>query len=202
MSERAVRDPAEGSVERLVTAAALLAGYALLALALLMTFEIVGRKLFNYSVQGVDELGGYTLAVTATLGFGYATLKRAHTRVDLLLKYLPAALRAFLHLLAYLTLAGSAAFLAWYGWKTLGDTLLFGSVANSPLQTPLWIPQTVFLAGLVTFLLTALLVLWRVIGCFGRGRFATIDRDYGSLTVDEEIEEAGTEVARAPEPAR
>ena len=35
---------------------------------LFIFLEIVARKLFNYSFQGVDELGGYILAVVAAVG--------------------------------------------------------------------------------------------------------------------------------------
>ena len=38
-------------------------GYIMLALAAVVTVETLGRKLFNFSLQGADELGGYALAV-------------------------------------------------------------------------------------------------------------------------------------------
>ena len=41
-------------------------------------------------------------------------------------------------------------------WVTLSDSLTFGSVTSTPLQTPLWIPQSLWLAGLVLFGLSAL----------------------------------------------
>ena len=57
--------------------------------------EMVTRKLFNFSLQGVDEIGGYTLAVTSALGlFVHAAGTRGHTRVDFLLSRLPAWLCA------------------------------------------------------------------------------------------------------------
>lgn len=198
--ERAV--PAPRAVERAVDATALIAGYALLGLALLMTVEIIGRKLFNWSLQGVDELGGYALALAAGLGFAPAALARSHTRVDLLLKYLRPALRGLAHVLAYVLLAGVAVFLAWYGWRSLQDTLLFGSVANSPLQTPLWIPQSLFLLGLLTFVAITAIMAVRIVRLWLAGRYEVIDREFGSLSVAEEIEESGAvealEIPRGP----
>ena len=44
--------------ERVMRYIALAAGYALLVQAVLTAVEIVSRKLFNHSLQGVDELGG------------------------------------------------------------------------------------------------------------------------------------------------
>ena len=48
---------------------ALIAGYAVLGLALLITAEVLLRKLFNVSLQGSAEFGGYTLATLAAFGF-------------------------------------------------------------------------------------------------------------------------------------
>jgi hypothetical protein len=36
----------------------ILSGYACLGLSFLIVFEILARKLFNFSKQGVDEIGG------------------------------------------------------------------------------------------------------------------------------------------------
>jgi TRAP-type C4-dicarboxylate transport system permease small subunit len=178
-------------VTRPVRLAALLAGYALLVLAFLIAAEILGRKLFNWSLQGVDELGGYALAVTASLGFGYAVLERAHTRVDVFLRLLPAPLRGLLHALAWTSLAAVALLMLWHARGALSETLLFGSIANSPLQTPLWIPQSVWLAGYVVFALIALLTALRAAILLARRDWRTIDRELGSPDVMDEIEASG-----------
>ena len=43
---------------------------------------IIARKLFSYSLQGVDEIGGYVVAITGTFGFAYALINRTHTRIE------------------------------------------------------------------------------------------------------------------------
>ena len=48
-------------------------------------FEIIARKLFNHSLQGVDEIGGYVVAIIGTFGMALAAVERAHTRIDVLL---------------------------------------------------------------------------------------------------------------------
>ena len=64
-------------------------GYACLGLSFLIFFEIIARKLFNYSLQGVDEVGGYVVAIIGTFGMALAAVERAHTRIDVLLFRLP-----------------------------------------------------------------------------------------------------------------
>lgn len=173
--------------DRVVTFAALVAGYALLVQAVLTAFEIVARKLFNYSFQGVDELGGYGLAITASLGFGFATLHRAHTRVDILLRVLPQLVRAVLHVVASTILLAIAVCMLWYSQSSLAETLLYGSIANSPLETPLWIPQGLWLAGFAVFVASAAIMAFRAAALLFRGEIAVLDREFGPPSLDDEI---------------
>jgi TRAP-type C4-dicarboxylate transport system permease small subunit len=175
---------------------AILGGWWLMGLAFLTCAEIFCRKFLDFSLQGVDEIGAYTLAIFSTLSFAYALVARSHTRVDFLLGHLPAPLRAVLNALAFLLLAALAGFAAWRGWAVLEESLLFQSHANSPLNTPMWLPQSAWLAGLIAFALAAgilaahalllLLTDWR-----------KVNRWYGPMTIDEEVEtEAGAILAR------
>ncbi|MDB5373084.1 MAG: transporter small permease [Belnapia sp.] len=175
---------------------AILGGWWLLGLAFLTCAEIACRKFFNISMQGVDEIGAYTLAVFSTLSFAYALVVKSHTRVDFLLGHLPGPLRALLNAVAYVSLAALAVFAAWRGWTVLEESLEFQSHANSPLGTPMWLPQSLWLLGLVAFAVVAvafaghaallLLTDWR-----------RVNRLYGPMTIDEEVEtEAGAILAR------
>lgn len=192
-SEPAASPPATGGrtpvrfAERAVTWGALIAGYALLCQAMMTAVEIVARKLFSFSFQGVDELGGYALAITASLGFGYAALTRTHTRVDIVLRLLPQGLRASLHLVAMVVLLVISVAMFWYAWGALSETLLYGSIANSPLETPLWIPQSLWLAGFATFVVVAGIMTYRAATLAYRRDFVTLDREFGTPTLDDEM---------------
>ncbi len=155
--------------ERVMRVIALVAGYALLVQAILTAVEIVSRKLFNHSLQGVDELGGYVLAITASVGFGYAVVTHAHTRVDFALKHGSLAVRAVLHLLASLVLLGVSSGMLWFAVKTLRASIRLGSTATTPLQTPLWIPQGVWVFGMVMFVMVSLVILLRCVDRIRRG---------------------------------
>jgi TRAP-type C4-dicarboxylate transport system permease small subunit len=173
--------------ERGITLFALIGGYALLIQAVITAIEIIGRKLFSFSFQGVDELGGYALAITASIGFGYAALTRTHTRVDIVLRLLPPTIRAVLHLAASLVMLGISLAMLWYAYKALDETLLYGSIANSPLETPLWIPQTLWLVGFVAFAIIAALMAFRAIHLMARRDTDTLDKEFGTPSIDEEI---------------
>lgn len=137
----------------------IVSGYLCLGLSLLIVFEILSRKLFNVSVQGVDEIGGYVVAVTGTFGMALAAWCRSHTRIDIVLTRLPVQFRAILHIISYMALAAGSTFMLYMAWSTLAETIEFKSVASTPLQTPLWIPQSLWVAGLAAFCLTAIIML-------------------------------------------
>ncbi|MDB5383897.1 MAG: transporter small permease [Rhodospirillales bacterium] len=149
------RNPIARYVEGAARWVALVGGWWLLALSLLTCIEILLRKFAGVSLQGVDEIGGYTLAIFSSLCFAWALVGKSHARVDFLLGRMSESARALLNASAYVLLAALADYTAWRGYTVFDDSLEFQARANSPLQTPLWIPQADWLAGLVVFALAA-----------------------------------------------
>jgi TRAP-type C4-dicarboxylate transport system permease small subunit len=179
-----------GSIAR---GGAIIAGWALMAISAATCVEILGRKYFNFSFRGLDEIGGYMLAGVSAFGFAYALSKRSHMRVTLLFPYVPASVRSFLNVLAMLTLAAMAVFCAWRGGFEVLDVLMSGKRSNTPLSVPLWMPQIVWLAGMVLFAVGALLMAWHALSLFFRDR-PMLNRTYGPQSLEEEI---ATEVGHA-----
>ena len=126
-------------------------GWALLAICFATLYDIVARRMFGHSVQGVTEVGAYLLAIVSAFGFSSALLQKAHSRVDFLFPRMPPFMVAVLNLAAAVLLFGLAAISVWQGWHVLDESLLFDSRASTPLQTPMWIPQGLWLAGLAVF---------------------------------------------------
>jgi TRAP-type C4-dicarboxylate transport system permease small subunit len=128
--------------------ATLACGWVVLAYAVALTAEILGRKFFATSFKGIDELGGFVLAISASIGASYAMVHGNHTRVDVFLVRFPRPMQRILNALALVLFAGFACFAAWRGGAVLRDTLEYGSTATN-LEQPLWVPQALWLAGLV-----------------------------------------------------
>lgn len=175
-------------MNRLAAFASIVFGYLFMALAVMVAVETFGRKLFDFSLQGVDELGGYVLAVASSLAFTVALVDRAHIRIDLLHPKLPAALRSLLNWLSIVLMAGLAVLLAWVGWLLLRETIEYGSTAPTPWATPLVYPQGLAWLGLVLFAVIALAMALRASGLIVRGDRAALDRDFGPKGADDELE--------------
>ena len=172
--------------EHVSVALALVAGVAIALLAVLITIDIVGRDFFGVSVQGTDEIGGYVLAVVGELCMALTLMRRGHPRIDLFFRIFPQGLRNGLNALAQITIAGFAIFMAWHAWGELQTTLRFGAITNTPLQTPLWVPQAIWVAGMGFFALTACLTSAHALYLLVTDP-AAVSRFYGSPTVDEEV---------------
>ena len=170
----------------------LISGWWLIVFALASCFEMVSRKLFQFSLQGIDEIGGYTLAVTSAIGFSYTLITRGHTRIDFLVSRLPVPARAALNFGAMLTLATLAVFALYRGWNVLSESIEFQSTATTPLQTPMWLPQSMWLVGYALFATIAVYLAAHCAWLLLKGRNAELNQLYGPQTLEEEIEsEAG-----------
>jgi len=174
-------------IRKFNVACSILGGYVLLLLSFLIVFEIIARKLFSYSLQGVDEIGGYVVAITGTFGFAYALIERTHTRIDIILGHVPPVPRNLLNLLAYALVTGAALFMLRYGYVALSESILFNSRSPTPLQTIMWIPQGMWFGGLFVFSITAVALFVHLVILQSRdpGRGFRL---YGPPTVEEEVE--------------
>ncbi len=153
----------------------LLCGLVLLATGGLILFEIVMRQTPFGALGGSDEYAGYAMAATATWGFSYALVERAHIRIDLVQQRLAPAGRILLDLLALALLTATTWVVTIYSWGVLAKTLERGSRANTPLETPLWIPQTLWFGGWIWFTLTSSLLLLVVVVLVVQRRFETVE---------------------------
>lgn len=157
-------------------------GLVLLADGAFILAEIVLRQTAYGALGGSDEISGYVMAAFATWGFTYALLERAHVRIDLLQRRLPGIGRALLDVLALALLAATALVVTFYAWGVLATTLDRGSRANTPLETPLWIPQSIWFGGWLWFAATTLVLLVCTLVLLAQRRLAAIEDCAGSGT--------------------
>jgi len=139
------------AMNKIIDGLSIAAGMAFVALALITTVEVIGRKFFNFSLQGVDEMGGYVYAIGSAIGFVAAYTANIHIRVDLIVSRLPVSARAVLNLASHVLLACFILFLTWRATAQFLDSWHLGALAPTPLRTPLVFPQGIWLAMLVLF---------------------------------------------------
>lgn len=143
-----------------------LLGALLLATIALIAVEVVTRKLFGHSFRFVHEYAGYLLAIFSSWGLAHTLLERAHIRIDIL--YMKAALpvKRIMDLLSIVSMSVLALLVAFYGYPLLERSLVNGSLSNTTMSTPMWIPHALWLSGYFWFSLVSVLLVLRGIRSF------------------------------------
>ena len=175
--------------DRLSTAAVWVAGATLIAMSLLVCGDVVARMYFDASLAGTDELGGYVVAITSAWAFSYALFRRAHIRIDSLSRLLPYRLRAVFDVMGLLALGTFVGLMTLRCWTVAWSSWELGARSITPLRIPLWIPQFLWLLGLLFFVVVIVLLLVGSVVALARGEYATVSRLIGTRSVDEEVAE-------------
>jgi len=147
-------------IARLASVAALLAGFATLAVVLLISYDVTMRYFFDKPQIFVDEVASFLEVLIVFGGAAYTFRIGGHVRVDLVTTLLRPAVRAWLRVL---TLAVGVAFLAIVIWVTTQSALAawrYGRVSAVMLY-PLWWPMLLIPAGLALMALAMLARLGR-----------------------------------------
>ena len=80
------------------------------------------------------------------------------------------------------SLASVAVVIAYRVWPVLAKSIKHNSTANTTLETPLWIPQSLWLAGWVWFALSAVVIAFAVLGFVLKGQFDDVNETAGMRT--------------------
>lgn len=164
-------------------------GALVLLAAILIGVDVVLRVVFNRSIGGADELSGYALAIGTVWSLGAALLDRAHIRIDSLYILFPTPLRLALDVMGLVLFIAFFALVTWHGIGVLQQSIQSGSHSQSALETPLIIPQLLWIAGLVAFLVTGLVLLIHALVLAMRGDASAMAKAIGTKSAEEEVEE-------------
>ena len=145
-------------LERISQLAVWVGGAALLAAALMVTVDVLSRKIFNITMSGSDEYSGYVFSATTTWAYSYCLLHRSNVRIDALYNYLPRKVTAILDVVGLLLLFYFMSIMTYYAMVSFVYSWVNNSVSITTLGTPQWIPQLFWVAGLILFFVTLIFV--------------------------------------------
>lgn len=163
-------------------------GIALLCVAIIVTIDVICRKLFSITMAGSDEISGYALAIASVWAYSYCLLNRSHIRIDVAYNLFPTKIKAVFDIIGLLVLGVFVGVLNYRAFGVLKETIAFNSVSNTPLQTPLWIPQILWVTGFFFLSFTVFILTARAIGALLRGDFALIKEIAGLPTITDEVD--------------
>jgi len=164
-------------------------GALVLLAAVLIGIDVVMRKLFSTSIGGADELAGYALALGTAWALAAALVERAHIRIDSLYVLLPRRLRFVLDIAGVALLVGFFGLVAWHGWSMFAQSWASQSRSQSALQTPVVIPQFIWLLGLTVFVAIGMLLLVYAVQLAARGQHGVVAKAISTRSAEEEVED-------------
>lgn len=164
-------------------------GALILLAAVLIGIDVFLRKVFVLSIGGADELAGYALAIGSAWALAATLLERGHIRIDSLYMQLPGAVRIALDLVGLVLLVGFFALVFRHGIGVFEQSWTSASRSQSALETPLVIPQAIWLVGLATFVLVGVIVFLAALLRILRGDRAGASALIGTRSSAEEVVE-------------
>jgi TRAP-type C4-dicarboxylate transport system permease small subunit len=128
-------------------------------IAVLLNFtNVVGRYLFGRSLLGSDEVQVFIMVAMTFLGAVVVTRRNEHLRMDVLVRFMPSAVRVLLRIAEQLLLILLAGFVLSQSYFYATQMFRIGR-ASDMAGVPMWIPHgSVALA----FALILLIACWRL----------------------------------------
>lgn len=165
-------------------------GFALVGAAILIIIDVILRKLFSLSVMIAYDVSSYVFAISAAWSFSYALLTRAHIRVDLLYNNRAPLTKSLMDIVSLAGLTVFSGILAYFAFNALQRSIAFGSTSSSAFSIPLWIPQSLWAAGIILFFLISLLLLVAASIAMARGQLRRVNELIGVPSLEGEIKDA------------
>lgn len=123
---------------------------------ILVVAEIVGRRFFEVSMVGSDEIAAFAVIWSVFFTASLAVKKNLHVRIDVIFTLLPRRLGRYVDAVGTLLSLVFTTYLTWSGYALVRESLMLGEVTMTMLQLPLWIPHLIMPIG--GFLLTVRLL--------------------------------------------
>lgn len=171
------------------------AGSLTLISALYIAADVLVRRFTTFSLGSSDELSAYAFAISISWALSFATLQRANIRIDALYQLLPTRLCALLDWVALVALGVFIVYMTHYSMDVLTTSWTRNSTANTALGTPLWIPQSLWVIGLLWFCVVLALMLLRASLALVTGDMATF-RDIAGMRSSKEEAKDEAEAGR------
>jgi TRAP-type C4-dicarboxylate transport system permease small subunit len=136
-------------VERCNLALGMVSGFGILAMGLILTYEVVSRYFFNAPTIWVQETSIYLYMWTMLAAASYTLQTRKHVHIDLVIDRLPTRVKTLVEVVTSAVGTVFCAIVSMQAYQMIAATVRFGKVSATPLRVPLWIPQSALLMGFV-----------------------------------------------------
>lgn len=145
------------TVEFVCKAIALVGGFLILVIGILLFVEVVMRTAGS-PTEWISEWSVYLFSWAILLGGAYTLQQGRHVRVELLMMHLPPVWSNLLDCLTSIIGAALCALIAQHGWEHLQDVIMTGETSSTSLRVPLWLTDFPLFLGFLLLSLQFLLL--------------------------------------------
>src|SRR5256884_1938861 len=146
----------------------ILAGIALVAACVILSYSVLGRALFKSPNYWQDEAAVFLLVCATFMTAAYVQGQRGHIGVEAFVGLLPPMVNRARLWLVDLASFLFCAFFAWKSWTLAHEAWVDGQVSNSMWSPPLAISHGLMAAGMTLLCLQILLQLMIPLGGLAR----------------------------------
>lgn len=140
---------------RCSSAGGAVAASGLFVMTLLVTVDVIGRKL-GHATGIAQEVSGYILVLIIFLGLAYTLREGAHISIELVTSRIPQVMRKWLKVITSFLGMGFSVWLMWYTTRLVITLYTQGSTSMTHLHAPMWPLQMLVPIGLGLFALAIL----------------------------------------------
>lgn len=128
---------------------------SIIAMMCVVTFDVIGRYLFNQPTVWADEVASFLMIAVVFCGLAQNLCLGDHIRIDVVTNLMSARTRFFLDLVAHAVCIVFATALFVACWTRFDNFWVRQTTSDSPIMLPLWIPAVPVLLGAAVFCLAA-----------------------------------------------
>lgn len=135
-----------------------IAAWAAVAMMLVIVFDVITRRFFVLASTKLQDFEWHLHAVLFLMTLGYAYVRNAHVRIDILQSRWSPRTRAWIELLGtVIFLVPFCLAILWYGWNFVVRSFLMNESSASQTGLPhRWIIKSFLLAGFGLLLVSAI----------------------------------------------
>lgn len=130
-------------------AGAALAALCIVLITVLVCVEVLGRTLLGFSTMIADEMSGYLNVAVVFFGLAYTLKENGFIRVEFVYQRFRGAVGWISRWIIVLTALLYAAMIAVYMARHVRYSYIRHVLSTNVAETPLWIPQSLIVAGVV-----------------------------------------------------
>ena len=138
------------------SAGAACAGFFLFVMTMLITVDVIGRKL-GHATGVSHEISGYCLVVIVFMGLAYTLREGGHIQIELVTSRLSQRGRRWLQVVTSFIGVAFSIWLIWVTTKLTIELFVQKSTSMTHLHAPLWMIQVLIPLGLVLFIVAIML---------------------------------------------